>query len=116
MQSSTFVASVFLSMVCVSCAAHVYSAPPSEPVYLTSATVPVDIETYPSTVYEGRNVYLYGGHWYYRDRERWQYYRTEPEELRRHREFIQQAPPAYPERNGNREHHEDWDEHRGEHR
>jgi hypothetical protein len=96
MQSSIFIKSVFLSMVCASCAAHVYSEPaPSQPVYLTSASVPVDIETYPSTVYEGRNVYLYQGHWYYRDRDRWQYYHSEPDQLRRHREFIQQAPPAY---------------------
>jgi hypothetical protein len=105
MRPPTIITTLILSVACASCAAHVYTAPPAEPVYLTSETVPVDIETYPSTVYEGRNVYLYSGHWYYRDRDRWQYYRNEPEQLRRHRQFIQQAPPAYPERYDHREHH-----------
>ena len=112
LRSWTVAATAALSLTCASCAAHVYTSAPPEPVYLTSESVPVDIETYPSTVYEGRNVYLYSDRWYYRDRDRWVYYRTEPEQLRRHRQFIQQAPPAY------RDHpeHHDWDdEHRLHH-
>jgi hypothetical protein len=59
---------------------------------ITSA--PVAIDTYPSTVYEGRPVYYYGDHWYYREGPRWRYYNAEPTELYRYRTRVQQAPPA----------------------
>ncbi len=49
-------------------------------VSVTSAE-PRPLDTYPSTFYEGRNVHLYQGHWYYRDGERWTYYREEPPDL-----------------------------------
>ena len=67
-----------------------------EPAYATTevTSAPVQIETYPSTVYEGRTVYLYNDHWYYRDRGRWAYYRKEPAPLSRHRHSVHTAPPA----------------------
>ena len=68
-----------------------------EPVYgyaeITSA--PADIETYPYVVYEGRPVYYYGDHWWYRDGSTWSYYRSEPAELYRQRGYVQRAPRAY---------------------
>lgn len=73
---------------------HVYAEP--APVTVTSAAyVPTDIEAYPSTVYEGRTVYLYNDNWYYRDRGHWVYYQQPPEPLVRQRTYIQQAPPAH---------------------
>lgn len=66
-----------------------------EPVHAARAvtSAPVQIETYPSTVYEGRTVYLYHDHWYYRDRGRWAYYRDEPRLLNRHRHHVHTAAP-----------------------
>jgi len=45
-------------------------------------------------VYEGRPVYYYRDRWYYRNNNRWQYYRQEPVQLQRHRTYVQQAPAA----------------------
>lgn len=64
---------------------------PSADVEVTSAPID-DIETYPSTVYEGRNVYLYNDHWYYRNGSNWQYYRQEPQQLVQHRQRFQAQP------------------------
>ena len=66
-----------------------------EPVHAATAvtSAPVQIETYPSTVYEGRTVYLYDDHWYYRHRGRWAYYRDEPRLLNRHRHHVHIAAP-----------------------
>ena len=49
--------------------------------YVEVETAPRHIETYPHTVYEGRPVYYYDGHWYYREGPRWVYYREEPRPL-----------------------------------
>ncbi len=67
-----------------------------EPVHAARAVTPapVQIETYPSAVYEGRTVYLYDDHGYYRDRGRWAYYRDEPRPLNRHRHHVHNAPPS----------------------
>src|ERR1019366_6736709 len=46
----------------------------------------VDIETYPSVVYEGMPVYYVGGMWYRHDARGWGSYRTEPAELGRQRQ------------------------------
>jgi hypothetical protein len=73
-----------------------YATVEPEPVgyaYVTSA--PADVETYPSVYYEGRPVYYYGDHWWFRDGSRWGYYRSEPEYLHRQRSYVQQAPPAH---------------------
>jgi hypothetical protein len=71
------------------------SAEPT-PVYATTevTAAPANIETSPTTVYEGRTVYLYNDHWYYRDGARWSYYQTEPPALNRQRHYVQSAPPA----------------------
>jgi hypothetical protein len=62
------------------------------PAVEVTAGVPDAIETYPSTTYEGRPVYLYRDHWYYRDGGgRWAYYRDEPAPLHEHRMRVQ--PP-----------------------
>jgi len=66
------------------CVAHVSS----EPAYAEATYVPPDVETYPQTTYDGRVVYLVNDRWYYRDGARWQYYRSEPEPLHRHRTRI----------------------------
>jgi hypothetical protein len=81
---------------------------PIEPatVEVTADTVPVNIETYPYTEYEGRRVYLWGDRWYYRSGNRWSYYRSEPETLRRYRATRQAAPPARHEER-REERHED---------
>jgi hypothetical protein len=45
-----------------------------------------DIDTAPQVIYDGRPTYLYRDRWYYRDDGgRWQYHRTEPNELQEHR-------------------------------
>src|SRR5438034_796275 len=58
-------------------------------------TVPVvDVYAYPHTEYRGHAVYYVNGRWYYPRGRRWYTYRNEPQELVRHRQYIQQAPPA----------------------
>lgn len=67
----------------------------TEPAYAEVDTAPPNIETYPSTVYEGQTVYLYNDHWYYRHGDRWAYYRREPEYLTHQRTVVRRpAPPA----------------------
>jgi hypothetical protein len=63
--------------------------------YATLSSAPIGIETYPSTFYDGRRVYLYNNVWWFQDRGRWAYYRTEPPALFRQRRFVQVAPPAW---------------------
>jgi len=65
-----------------------------EPAYAEVEVAPVNIERYPSTVYEGQTVYLYEDRWYARRGNRWVYYRHEPAPLVRHRNRVNQAPPA----------------------
>jgi hypothetical protein len=60
--------------------------------YADTTSAPVDIETYPSVVYEGQPVYFYGDHWWHRDGARWSYYRDEPAELHRQRDVVIHAP------------------------
>jgi hypothetical protein len=62
-----------------------------EPV--TSAVVEVGppfehVRLAPLIVYEGRAVYWYNNHWFFREGGRWGYYRTEPFALRPHRYFV----------------------------
>lgn len=66
----------------------------AEPAYVEVGTIPVNIEIYPHTYYEGRTVYFIDNRWHYRDGPRWAYYREEPPTLYRHRSYVQQAPPA----------------------
>src|SRR4051812_5502947 len=55
---------------------------------------PPEVYAYPHTEYRGRVVYLVDGRWYYPRGRRWFYYRSEPQELVRHRQYVQQATPA----------------------
>ncbi len=69
---------------------------PAEPadadvVYVQDPPV-VEIETYPSVVYEGVPVYYVGGEWYRRDARGWGHYRQEPQELGRQRESHDRDP------------------------
>jgi hypothetical protein len=90
------------------CAVHAHPEPVG---YVELTSAPIDVEAYPSTVYDGHTVYLYNDRWYYRDGGRWAYYRHEPRELYlrrgyvqrpyvapapyvRQRPYVQQAPPA----------------------
>jgi hypothetical protein len=80
--------------------------------YVEVTSAPYDVDAYPSTYYEGRQVYLVNNQWMFRDGGRWARYRNEPPALYRQRGVIirngptynrrapgiQQAPPAY--RNG----------------
>lgn len=110
--TNKLIGTVVLALSCGACAVGVRTQPvtvePAPTVEVTSETIPVDIETYPSTQYEGRTVYLWGDRWYYRNGNRWSYYGREPEQLRRQRPYVQSAPPARrPERREER--HEDRD-------
>jgi hypothetical protein len=57
----------------------------SEVVYGEAPPV-VDIETYPTVMYGGVNVYYIDGRWYQRGSRGWGYYRQEPPELGRQRQ------------------------------
>jgi hypothetical protein len=85
------------------CAAEVSAQP--DPVYVTADTVPVNVETSPSVVYEGHPTYFVNNRWYYRNGSSWVYYRHEPQELVRQRSYVQRAPAAHPvERRDEHEH------------
>lgn len=89
-----------MTMIAAACAAlllggcYVYAEPPTVYADASEAPVEVEVQSYPHAYYEGRPVYLYHDRWYYRAGSRWQYYRSEPVELRRQRSYVQQAPPA----------------------
>ena len=55
--------------------------------------------TYVSTAepvtYEGRPVYWYRDHWYYRDGGGWRHYRSEPTVLREHRVAAARRQPGW---------------------
>ncbi len=56
-------------------------------------TLPGAIEVAPQVVYEGRPTYYYQNRWYYRDGQKWRYYRSEPNNLAEHRRRFQAQPP-----------------------
>jgi len=94
------------------CTAHLYTEPAAGPTYVETAPPPavavsppvdaevvvdpeppvVDIETYPSVVYEGFPVYYVGGRWYRRGPHGWAHYRQEPAELGRQRAVHEREP------------------------
>ncbi|SRR5258705_2407188 len=81
------------------CTAEVETAHPvvvadDEPAVEVETVPAADVYAYPRTEYRGHVVYYVSGRWYYPRGRRWYYYRTEPQELNRHRRYIQQAPPA----------------------
>jgi hypothetical protein len=87
-----------MTVLALACAAlslggcYAYAEPPVVYADASEAPVEVEIQSYPQTQYEGRPVYLYRDRWYYRDGNRWQYYRQEPVQLNRQRTYVQQAP------------------------
>jgi hypothetical protein len=84
-----------------------YATVDPEPVgYADVSSAPVNIETYPSVVYEGHPAYFYGDHWWYCSGSSWSYYHSEPAELHRQRAYVQRAPAARraPERAPEAEH------------
>ena len=107
--SSALVASALLALGAsgAGCAAEASTTPPTyvegatvasgpgtadaEVVYVQDPPV-VDIETYPTVVYEGAPVYFVGGEWYRRDSHGWAYFRREPAELGRQRESHDRDP------------------------
>jgi len=88
-----------LVLVGAAAACHVHT---TEPVgYAEVTAAPANVQSYPSTVYDGRTVYLVEDRWVYRDGSRWVRYQNEPPELhrrratvQRERPYVQQAPPA----------------------
>lgn len=91
---STLVATIGLAASSIACTVHTAPEPYATTV-VTSA--PVDYESYPSTEYEGRPVYLVDDRWYYQDGPTWVYYRDEPEPLRHYRASHPERRP-HPER------------------
>jgi len=67
-----------------------------EPAYVEPVYVPPNVEVYPHYYYEGQTVYLIDNHWYTRHGDRWVYYRSEPEPLRRHRVEVYAVPRSRP--------------------
>lgn len=75
---------------CLACAAWSNTASADPPIYIEVDVAPPSIESYPHTVYEGRPVYYYEGHWYERRGPRWAYYRDEPRPL-----VVYRSSPEY---------------------
>lgn len=85
----------------------------ADPIYVDVEIAPPRIEEYPRTVYEGRPVYYYDGHWYSRRGPRWVYYREEPRPLveyrespRYHRHYVAPPRPRHERRYEERRHGE----------
>jgi hypothetical protein len=86
-------AGIFAIAACSATGCYAHVAP--EPVgYAEVTAAPVDIETYPSVVYDGQPVYFYGDRWWRRDGGRWTYYHDEPAELYRRRGVVLRSPRA----------------------
>jgi hypothetical protein len=83
-----------LATASAGCTARVDTVHPvaADEVYVDSTPY---IATAPRAVYQGQTVYYVDGHWYRPRGRGWAYYRDEPPELRRHRPYVQAAPPAY---------------------
>lgn len=67
-----------------------------EVAYVEVSSAPVELRSYPHTVYDGRDVYYVNDRWMYNDGGRWAYYRQEPAPLVQYRRSPQYAPaPVY---------------------
>lgn len=88
---SMSLAALGLGLATSGCTVHAQTEPVG---YAEVTSVPVNVDTYPTTVYAGHTVYWVNDRWMYRDRGRWAYYRSEPPELYRQRRYVQAAPPA----------------------
>lgn len=73
----------------VGCTATISGRPARATLYSYPVVVverpPVAIYESPRVIYRGGPAYLVGSRWYYRDHDRWVYFREEPPELRRAR-------------------------------
>lgn len=73
----------------VGCTATISSRPARATLYSYPVAVvdrpPARVYDSPRVIYRGGPAYLVGERWYYRDRDRWVYFREEPPELRRAR-------------------------------
>jgi hypothetical protein len=97
LRSLVFLLPGALLLPIAACTATVVPVEPVGTYEVTSTAIPMDIEAYPHTYFDGRPVYLYSGRWYYRgDGGRWRFYSPEPQPLfqYRQRNYVQQAPPA----------------------
>jgi hypothetical protein len=70
--------------------AHQSEVQPLGTVELTAASDDV-MERSPKAFYDGRDVYLNQHRWYFKEGDRWLYYRDEPPALRERRESIESA-------------------------
>lgn len=91
MKALAGIAGALLAVAGGGCVLHAHPEPVG---YAEVTSAPADIEAYPSVVYDGRPTYLYQNRWYYRNGDRWGYYREEPPVLREHRVRIY-GQPAY---------------------
>jgi hypothetical protein len=92
MKIQSFLLGTALAAVCLLPACYAEVTP--DAAYVDAPAPAVDVSTYPQSQYQGQTVYLVNDHWYTRHGDKWAYYRTEPEELRRRRTTVQAAPPA----------------------
>jgi hypothetical protein len=96
MRSSRLKTSVLWGAFVVGCVSlggcSVHAQP--EPVVGYSEVTSAEVESRPYLIYEGHPTYYVNERWVYRDRDRWVYYRDEPPELYRQRQYVQQPPRA----------------------
>src|SRR5262245_1670740 len=84
---------------CTAWAGFASPSPASAQFYVEIETAPPRIEEYPSTYYDGRPVYYYDNHWYYRRGPGWAYYRDEPRPL-----VVYRASPEWRHRHYHHDH------------
>ena len=78
-------AAVAIATLAMGCTTGAYGEVAVEYPVMRAEVVPRDVYYYPRTYYEGRNVYLVDGRWYYPYRNHWVVYQREPVELQRYR-------------------------------
>jgi hypothetical protein len=86
-----FVTALALMGALASCYAGTYDTDYPPAVYVSTA---------PPVYYQGRPVYWYHDHWYYRDYRGWRHYPSEPAYLHEHRRqhaYYYYAPPPHSE-------------------
>jgi hypothetical protein len=86
----------FAVLFSVGCTATLTAGTPTVAGYaVTSAdAVPVGIDRYPRTYYQGEYAYLVDGLWYYPTATGWVIFQEEPRELAQYRARVQTAPAA----------------------
>jgi hypothetical protein len=66
--------------------------PPGQEVEVPPPPPPAYIATIQPEYFEGRPVYWYGNHWYFRDERGWHFYRNEPRALHERRANWDRRP------------------------